>query len=144
MFLYLDNCSFNRPFDNQNDDKIYEETLAKLQIQEEIYQGKYKLAWSYILDYENAANPFPERKQTIASWKKRAITDTGETDQIIQIANHLYSKNIKAKDALHVACAVKLHCNFFITTDKDLLKKCSNFEKIKVINPVDFINLETV
>ena len=72
MLIYLDNCCFNRPFDDQKQIRIHIETEAKLFIQSKILAGEFRLAWSYILDYENAANPFPERKETIANWKKRA------------------------------------------------------------------------
>lgn len=51
MKLYLDNCCFNRPFDNQTQIRIRLETEAKLKIQEEIRLGNFKLVWSYILDY---------------------------------------------------------------------------------------------
>jgi len=143
MLIYLDNCSFNRPFDNQKQLRIHSETMAKLKIQEEIINGRYRLAWSYILDYENNANPFSERKMAIANWKKRATFETAETINILQIAKQLYKTKIKAKDALHVACAIEMQCDFFITTDLSLIKKCANFEKIKVVNPLEFINHET-
>jgi len=65
MILYLDNCCFNRPFDDQSQIKIFIETQAKLYIQEKILQKKYKLAWSYILEYENHFNPFDYRKNII-------------------------------------------------------------------------------
>ena len=55
----MDNCCFNRPFDDQKQSRIGIETEAKLFIQDEILAGKLRLAWSYILDYENEANPFP-------------------------------------------------------------------------------------
>ena len=58
MRIYLDNCCFNRPFDNQNQLKIHLETQAKLYIQAQIKQGIYDLVWSYILEYENQMNPF--------------------------------------------------------------------------------------
>ncbi|GAK55959.1 hypothetical protein U27_02920 [Candidatus Vecturithrix granuli] len=38
MRIYLDNCCFNRPFDDQNQIKIKLETEAKLYIQEKIRQ----------------------------------------------------------------------------------------------------------
>ena len=57
MLIYLDNCCFNRPFDNQKQIRIRIETEAKLFIQEEILPGKFLLAWTYILDYENASKP---------------------------------------------------------------------------------------
>ena len=33
MKIYLDSCCFNRPFDDQKDTVIFEETQAKLEIQ---------------------------------------------------------------------------------------------------------------
>lgn len=38
--LYLDNCSYNRPFDDQTQMKIHLETEAKLYIQECIREGQ--------------------------------------------------------------------------------------------------------
>ncbi len=140
MLLYLDNCCFNRPFDDQKQIRIRIETAAKLYIQENIVLGRFKLAWSYILEYENNANPYPERKETILNWKKQAIIDTNQTEQIILLAKQLNNIGIKSKDAIHVACAVTLNCNFFLTTDISLLKKLHNFEKVKVLSPVEFIN----
>ena len=140
MLVYLDNCCFNRPFDDQKQIRIRIETEAKLFIQEEILAGKFLLAWSYILDYENAANPFPERKETIGNWKKRAVVDTGETKTILDLARQLNTSGIKAKDALHIASSVAIQCEYFITTDLYLIKKLVNFEKIRVVSPVDFIN----
>ena len=106
----------------------------------EILNGNFLLAWSYILDYENDANPFPERRETIANWKKHASVDTNETKILLELAHQLNAQQIKAKDALHIACAIVMECNYFITTDLFLLRKLINFEKIKVVSPVDFIN----
>ncbi len=66
MRIYLDNCTFNRPFDNQNSIRIKIETDAKLYIQEKIKENKIELVWSYILDFENNVNPFDERKKQIS------------------------------------------------------------------------------
>lgn len=63
MKIYLDNCIFNRPFDNQKDIRIKIETEAKLYIQEQIKNEKIILIWSYILDFENEQNPFDERNK---------------------------------------------------------------------------------
>ena len=140
MLIYLDNCCFNRPFDDQKQIRIRIETEAKLLIQGEILTGKLLLAWSYILDYENAANPFTERKETIALWKKRVVCDTGETRILLNIAGELNNSGVKAKDSLHVASSIIMKCEYFITTDLSLIKKMANFTEIKVISPVDFIN----
>ena len=39
--IYLDICSYNRPFDSQSQMKIRLETEAKLYIQACIHEGKY-------------------------------------------------------------------------------------------------------
>ena len=128
MLIYLDNCCFNRPFDDQKQIRIRIETEAKLLIQGEIIADRLQLAWSYILDYENSANPFPERKETIANWKIRATVDTNQTKTLLDLARHLMTIGIKAKDSLHIASSVAMHCEYFITCDDFLIKKLVNFD----------------
>ena len=41
MKIYLDNCCFNRPFDDQSQLRIRLESEAKLKIQEDIRSGLY-------------------------------------------------------------------------------------------------------
>jgi len=55
--VYLDNCCFNRPYDNQERLSVKLETEAKIRIQELIKNGELLLIWSFILDYENSYNP---------------------------------------------------------------------------------------
>jgi len=63
--IYLDNCCFNRPFDDQSQIKIRIETEAILYIQEKIIDKKFDLVRSYMLDYENSFNPFVEKRISI-------------------------------------------------------------------------------
>jgi hypothetical protein len=48
MLIYLNNCCFNRPFDDQKQIRIHIETEAKLFIQGKVLAGEFQLAWSYI------------------------------------------------------------------------------------------------
>jgi len=137
MKLYLDNCCFNRPFDDQTQRKIALESEAKLYVQDEIITGRFELVWSYILDYENAVNPFEERKRTIESWKEIAVFDCEANEEIITIAENIKSQEVKTKDALHIACAIFAKCDYFITTDVKLLKK--SISNIKIVNPIEFV-----
>lgn len=137
MKIYLDNCCFNRPFDDQSQIKIYLEAQAKLDIQKNIKQGKYDLVWSYILEYENKMNPFEERKESIIKWKKIAKEHIVENIEIIEFAEELNKKGIKPKDALHISCAKYSKCEYFITTDRLLLNK--SIKGIKIVNPTQFI-----
>ena len=68
MRIYLDNCSFNRPFDEQRQLIVKLETESKLSIQSNILKGKFMLVWSYILDYENYQNPYQDRRNTIQTY----------------------------------------------------------------------------
>ena len=46
---------------------------------------------------------------------------------------------VKSMDALHVACAIEAHAEYFLTTDNALLRKMAKHGKICVIDPVNFI-----
>jgi predicted nucleic acid-binding protein len=61
-----------------------------------------------------------------------------ENESILEFAESLLSKGIKAKDALHIASAVCSNCDYFITTDKKLLNTV--IKEIKICNPIDFIS----
>jgi predicted nucleic acid-binding protein len=139
MRVYLDNCCFNRPFDNQNNIFVRLETEAKLWIQESIRSGFLELVWSYILDLENSENPFLLKKESIAVWREQAIVDMEESNEILNYAESLEKKGFKAKDALHIACAVSSNCNYFITTDKNILKKKNEVYEIAIVNPIEFL-----
>jgi hypothetical protein len=89
MRLYLDNCCFNRPFDDQSTLTIRLETEAELHIQAAIRTGQYSLGWSYVLDYENAANPLTERRSEIQKWGTLADAFAVETPAILATMNEM-------------------------------------------------------
>ena len=140
--VYLDNCCFNRPFDNQSHLKIRLETEAKLEIQARIAAGELELAWSYILDYENEANPFAERRDAIRIWRNLACTDQMATEDVIKKAKALALLGMKNKDSLHLACAIATNSDVFLTTDGGILRKRETIREIRVCSPVDFIQEE--
>ena len=142
MKIYLDNCCFNRPFDDQKQLRIKLETEAKLDIQERIVQGKVELAWSYILDFENEANPFEQRNLAIKDWKVHACVDADETKEILGTAERFERMGVRSKDALHLACAIAMKCEYFLTTDDQLVKKASGVTEIKVTDPISFVREE--
>lgn len=140
MRVYLDNCSYNRPYDDQSQMRIHLETQAKLHIQDMIRKGKIELVTSYILDFENSNNRSIQKKQTIEKFMEEYATlyvsNKNEKD-IAKIANVIMETGVKEKDAYHVACAVIAECNYFITTDDRLLKYQS--EQLELVTPGEFI-----
>ena len=138
MRLYLDNCCFNRPFDDQTQLRISLESQAKLEVQRMILDGTHTLVWSYMLEYENLQNPFEIRKDAIIKWKDIAEINAVENENILKRAERLSELGIKAKDAIHIACAIESGCDYFLTTDIGILKK--KIDSIKVRNPIEFIS----
>ena len=138
--VYLDNCCFNRPFDDQGSIRIRLEAEAKLYIQKKVMSKDLEIIWSYILEYENNANPFEERRSAISEWKKHAVEEILETSDLISKAREIQERrHLKPKDCLHVACAIQGDCDYFLTTDDEIIKKMNGFEEIIVNDPQTFL-----
>ncbi len=142
MRIYLDNCCFNRPFDDQRHLRIRLEAEAKLRIQEVVRDGDLQLAWSYVLDFENANNPFVDRRERTRAWRASAAVDCVASPTVKAIAESLAQIGLRKIDALHVACAVNVGCAYFITTDDQVLRKADRIREIKVVDPIEFIKKE--
>ncbi len=141
MKIYLDNCMFNRPFDDQSHIRIRLETEAKLYIQDKIKAKQIDLVWSYILEFENFHNPHEERKSTIFKWKKLALIDIEESHELLNHAKNCMNLGIKSKDALHIASAIVAKAEYFLTTDDKLLSAVNKYKIMKASNPINFIKV---
>jgi|WetSurMetagenome_2_1015567.scaffolds.fasta_scaffold816363_1 hypothetical protein len=139
--IYLDVCCFNRPYDDQSSETIRLETEAKLFIQDAIRTGQVEFLWSFMLSFENAANPFDDCRESISEWKILAIENISAGNSILVQAKSLEKLGIDPKDALHLSCALAGKADFFLTTDKNILKKSHQVEGIIIINPIEFIRL---
>lgn len=142
MRIYLDNCCYNRPYDDQSQIRVCLETQAKLHIQDMIKCGKIELVASYILEYENGKNRFVQKRQTIAdfvdAYESYYVGVEREGD-IAAIAEPIIRTGVKEKDAFHVACAIFAGCDYFVTTDDRLLKYCP--EQLVLVSPCEFIRM---
>lgn len=138
--IYLDNCSYNRPYDDQSQMRIYLETQAKLHIQDMIRKGDLELVTSYVLDYENDRNRSLQKKMAIERFIREYssvyVSDRNK-NEIRKYADVIMKTGVKEKDAYHVACAIIAQCKYFITTDDRLLKYYS--EDIYLVTPGEFI-----
>ena len=136
----MDTCCLNRPFDNQSHPVIYYEAQAVLRMQDGIIEGRYDLVWSYVLDREIFRTSDAERKYEILLWGDIACyVIRRKTTAIEAFSSKLQSMGVKLFDSLHIACAVDLSCDFFITTDHKLL--ATPIHTINVVDPITFLNL---
>jgi predicted nucleic acid-binding protein len=136
--IYLDNCCFNRPYDDQSQPRVRFETQAKLHIQRMVFEREIELVWSYVLKFENSLNPFEAKKHAIERWEKLSSLFVTMSDEIVATAEIITKTGVKSTDALHVACAIAGNCQYFITVDKRLLSYRD--DKIIICNPIEFFN----
>lgn len=140
MKVYLDNCCYNRPYDNQEQIRIYLETQAKLFIQDLIRCGQIELVSSYILEYENGKNRLQQKKRIIErfiSENEAYYVGYERVEDVSQIAKVIMQTGVREKDAFHVACAIFAKCDYFISTDDRLLKYQT--DQLKLVTPCEFV-----
>lgn len=138
--IYLDNCCYNRPYDDQSQIRISLEAQAKIYIQTMIETGKFELVSSYMLIYENSRNRIETKRKAIEQFIKdntAIYIDDSYNEEVEYVAIEIQQTGVKSADAIHVACAILAKCDFFITTDDRLLKYKSDL--ISIVDPVEFI-----
>lgn len=140
MRIYLDNCCYNRPYDDQSQMRINLDTQAKLYIQLMIKDKKIELVTSYVLDFENSKNRVIQKKLAISTFmEENESYYVGEErqDEIRTMVRQIMATGVKEKDAAHIACAIYAKSDYFITTDDRLLKYIS--DQVKILTPGEFI-----
>lgn len=151
MKIYFDMNIYNRIFDDQTQMRIKFESMAIDILFELVEKKKYKLMWSFILEYENSRNPFMERKLNIKLISTLCKVTIKPNDNIKLIAKDIVkNSNTKDKDALHLAAAVDGECKYFITCDDKFIKTVERnreslkdtIQEIKLYNPIDFLRKE--
>ena len=140
MRIYLDNCCYNRPYDDQSQLSISLEAQAKMHIQSMIRNDELELVTSFMLTFENSKNRIEEKRNAITAFMESyssVYVGSEWREKVDLIANEIMSTGVKSADALHTACAILAHCDYMLTTDDRLLKYKS--DKIRVVNPTGFI-----
>ncbi|MCL2187599.1 MAG: hypothetical protein FWC16_05820 [Defluviitaleaceae bacterium] len=142
MRVYLDNCCYSRPYDGQKQIKIQLETEAKLFIQSLVKLKAIKLVASFVLMEEvNASSEIVKVQAVMSFINEHSSVFVGSDciNELTPMAANAIMTGVKAKDAIHLACAIFAECDYFISTDKRLLNYTS--DKIKLLNPIEFMEL---
>ncbi|MCP4753216.1 MAG: hypothetical protein GY866_20185 [Proteobacteria bacterium] len=142
--LYIDVCTFCRPFDDQQMMRIRLETDAYHLIMSNA-RKKYHVMISPVHDAEIAAiSDSWERikiESLFARFRKELQINHGKQRNR---ADYLYSLGFGIADAAHVAYAEAI-ADVFITCDDKPIKKCRKEQmEIPVVNPVEFTILENL
>ena len=140
MKIYLDVCCINRPFDDQNQDRIRIESEAVLAILKRCLLD-WALISSEAVDYEISKVPDIERKrklERIASISREKIM---VDSAIAARAQEIEKFGLRAVDALHISCAER-SSDVMLTTDDEIIKvliKKNAGININVANPARWL-----
>ena len=139
MRVYLDNCCYSRPFDDQSQLRVRLEIEAKLEIQSQMRLGVLEYVWSEMLTGQILDSPYLEQQEKILPWRFGAVENVSITEEIIVRAEKYMLLGIKSSDAIHLSCAVEANCDWFFTVDKGILKKTNLIGTMRVANPMDYV-----
>ena len=100
------------------------ETVAITMIFARIEADQVNAQWSFVLEYENSRNPFPERSSFVG-YLAQACKSTIEPDPSIkELAKKLSNTHqIRGRDALHLSCAQSFGCDYLVTCDDRLIRQ---------------------
>lgn len=140
MLLYLDLNCFNRPFDNQDQERVALETTAVFSILQRLIEGLDQLAWSDVLELENNQHPLPDRRTEIGSWSRRVHVRISIDEQVAARAEELHAFGLAPLDAAHLACAEAGACACLITCDDRFIRRARRMNtRVLLKNPVEYL-----
>jgi len=138
--IYLDNCCYGRPYDDQSQFRIFLETQAKMKIQKMIENEELTLVVSSFLLAENNKRPDAAMRTQVRNYmgaNMKIFVDSKDNETLKELEKEIEGDGIKSMDAAHLASAICSDCDFFITTDDRILKY--ETDRIKILNPIRFI-----
>lgn len=140
MKIYMDVCSYNRPFDNQEQDRIYLEAEAVLSILNHCYKGGWILIASDIIDFEISNMVNLSKKEKVLELCSIASEKVAVTSEVEKRAIEIQKVGIKPFDSFHLALAESAGADIFLTTDDKLIKLSDKISlKVRVENPLNWI-----
>jgi len=143
--VYLDNCVYNRPFDDQSQRRIFLEAIAFIALLELVEKGKFETINSDALVYENGMTFDPDRRARIESYLLFAKHFVRLSQGTILRAKELIELNFRAMDALHIAMSEEGEAKYFITCDDTIIKKGKRWKeelKTKIMGILEFMAME--
>ena len=139
MRLYIDLSCFNRPFDDQGQERIRLETEAIMAALTRIVEGKDTLLWSWVMSFENDKHPKPDRRDEIAVWEARSERSIGLSDRLEERARQIARSGISALDAAHLASAEEGGADIVLTCDDIVIRRAPRLGlALRVMNPVAY------
>ena len=140
--VYLDNCCFNRPFDDLSQERIEKEADAVNLILSLSEKGTLSIVSSVFVDMEIDRTPDAVKRRKVLEIYR--YDEYYELDTEIEKTARLFrSYGLRPFDSLHLAVAETKQVDYLLTTDDVFVKQSKRFEhNVKVANPYNFIKEE--
>lgn len=140
MIIYLDNCCYNRPFDDQTQERIHLESEVILTVLKMGQMKRVSIVGSEILKLEMNRMQDENKKQKVLDLYKAVNMHISYTEKIKKRSADIMSvSKIRTFDSLHIASAEEADADILLTTDDKFEKMAEKLElKTRVINPLKF------
>ena len=140
MRIYLDNCCYNRPFDDQTQERIHLESEAILTILKRGQLNVYEIVGSEMLELEMERMGDETKKRKVKELYQVTHMHVAHTDEIKKRSEDIMKiSKIRTFDSLHIAAAESANADVLLTTDDKMSNMASKLElKVKVQNPLQF------
>jgi predicted nucleic acid-binding protein len=142
--IYLDACSWCRPYDDLSEPRNYIESETVLEILRLCKVSGWTLAASEVTETELMRIKDAEKLENVKELYKGATVYLTLTDEIRTLAKQFQQRGIKEFDTLHLATAEINGYDVLLTTDDDFFRLAQKLSlHVKVNNPAKWILEET-
>ena len=139
MKIYLDACCLNRPFDEQNQQRIHLEAESILIILNHFYNHEWEWIGSEALEIELENTPNIEKRYSLLKLAACVHKLIEIRNRELDRAKQLEEIGFKPFDAMHISCAESGKADILFTTDDKFLKttlKMNDKLNVRVANPL--------
>jgi predicted nucleic acid-binding protein len=137
----MDNCCFNRIFDDRSYPSIYFDRNSVILILELVEKKQFNLYGSQMLIKEILDTPDIIKREQLKLIYSLCFSEIKVTNEIAERAIEIRKQsNIRTKDSIHLACAESVNVDVFLTVDKKFKNNANRIpSKIKVMSPTEWL-----
>jgi predicted nucleic acid-binding protein len=142
MKLYLDTCCYNRPYDDQTQERIHLEGEAILAIISKCEQAGNVIVGSPALEIEIEQIGNIEKQEKIKIFYAQTINKKIEynVDILKRVKELSEQSRIRTLDKFHLIFAEYAGADILLTTDDKFEKACSKLNlHVRVMNPLNYL-----
>lgn len=141
MRLYFDCCCYNRPFDDQSQQRIHDESEAILSLMNRCLAVRGTILGSAVLRLEIDGIGDTVKREKVRHLYRAVNEDVGYTSMVRQRAEEICQHSaIHEMDALHISSAEMGRTDVFLTTDARLIRSCRSISlRVRVMNLVSYL-----